>query len=383
MAISGLKIRNWKDRVICPNYMTRQLIGSIPLHSRVQLLVGEDERVWEYIDDCPVELRSLCGIRGQNEGQAAILGGSTFVQSPASLDTAEAIYNKVTDSLKQADLSPNDRINALVTANEDEILGQADFTLGLNVVADGQVVPDAVSFDGLLKDSDTIFPGKQWCERLLIVQGNFESSIMGFLVLAPKKNGIAKVFCDSMTQTFESNPAIEQLLHLYELSVDTDDDAALVFITAYLNDLFFYTPACLLATLWPKGYVGNFNEGNPWDGPNRGKSNHMLDTALLWQQYNDRLSPSQVGVAEAYATDLAAFVAGLNKFPLFKESNQLVVWGPSDGGVTRQVASRSEAASGRRSEFFGIMEALGGLPALFAAHRAFCDNLYSASRSQS
>lgn len=48
--------------------MTRQLIGSIPLHSRVQLLVGEDERVWEYIDDCPVELRSLCGIRGQNEG---------------------------------------------------------------------------------------------------------------------------------------------------------------------------------------------------------------------------------------------------------------------------------------------------------------------------
>lgn len=116
--------------------------------------------------------------------QAAILGGSTFVQSPASLDTAEAIYNKVTDSLKQADLSPNDRINALVTANEDEILGQADFTLGLNVVADGQVVPDAVSFDGLLKDSDTIFPGKQWCERLLIVQGNFEVCLL--LILTAK-----------------------------------------------------------------------------------------------------------------------------------------------------------------------------------------------------
>ncbi|EOO01020.1 putative para-nitrobenzyl esterase protein [Phaeoacremonium minimum UCRPA7] len=295
-----------------------------------------------------------------------------MVQGPSSMESAEKIYSTVATSLKLADLSPSDQINELLTADESDIMGQAGFTLGLNVVVDGQTVPDAISIAGWLKDSDTLLPGKQWCERLFIVQGNLESSVMGFLVLAHRKKDIAKTFCGFMRQHFEAKAAaVERLLSLYGLAADTDDNAALLCIMDYVNDLWFYAPACCIATLWPKGYVGNFNEGNPWDGPCRGKANHMLDSALLWQQYNDRLSPSQTGVTEAFASDIAAFAAGLDDLPLFKANEQLVVWGPSDKGVTRQIASRSEEASGRKVAFFDIMEALGGMPALFASYGAF------------
>ncbi|KAL6405278.1 hypothetical protein AUP68_12122 [Ilyonectria robusta] len=303
--------------------------------------------------------------------QAAILGGSNITMGPATLEAAETIYNNVKSSLKLGDLTPEDRIKSLLAASESDLLGQADFVAGFNLVADQDVIPETITLSSLTKESDRLLPGKAWCQRLLVVQGNLEASVAGFLFLAARQEGIAKAFCTFMKENFENTAAVERLLGLYDLSPKTKDSDALIAIMEYFNDVSFYAPACLLASLWPKGYVGNFNEGNPWNGPNRGKANHMLDTAFLFQQYNSRMAAPQRAVAEAYATDIAAFVAGLDALPQFTDGEQLVAWGPSNEGAIHQVTSRASKSSGRRPDFFDVVDDLGGLSALLSGYEKF------------
>ncbi|KAL4755536.1 hypothetical protein BDW72DRAFT_189286 [Aspergillus terricola var. indicus] len=75
------------------------------------------------------------------------------------------------------------------------------------------------------------------------------------------------------------------------------DDDAYPAVLNYINDVLFFTPVLTFAQGWKgNAYVYYFNEGNPWEGQWKGRTNHILDLAYLFQNFREFLSPKQQAV---------------------------------------------------------------------------------------
>jgi hypothetical protein len=134
-------------------------------------------------------------------------------------------------------------------------------------------------------------------------------------------------------------------LETYEINEDTPDAKAFASALTYVNDISFNAPALSYALGWPgNAYVYYFNEGNPWDGPWKGRANHILDVAYLFQNFNDFMSPEQAAVGSAFAEDIFKFCYGVAPWPA--TSNQIDsapsarIYGPSDRGTTTSVSQQ-------------------------------------------
>jgi hypothetical protein len=138
----------------------------------------------------------------------------------------------------------------------------------------------------------------------------FQSSIIAFV-----QPQLAYDCMKRFTKIVQSHlPATEThiLLDEYNLLDELSDDAAFPRILEYVHDITFHEPAVTLAKGWPgNAYLYYFNEGNPWNGPYKGRTNHLLDTAFLFQNYSEHLSPEQNKLAEEFARDIFGFCYGL------------------------------------------------------------------------
>lgn len=111
----------------------------------------------------------------------------------------------------------------------------------------------------------------------------------------------------------------------------------------FTNDILFYAPVLAYATGWPadgNAYLYYFNEKNPWDGPLKGQSSHILDLAYFYQNFNDYLTTEQQEVARAFAEDLLKFVAGEAPWEPCKdlgEGFRARIFGPSDKKQVRRL----------------------------------------------
>lgn len=132
-----------------------------------------------------------------------------------------------------------------------------------------------------------------------------------------RKAGIASSFVQSATKTLGAQSELATtLLETYGIRSETPDDEALIKILEFATDIGFTAPVLEMAHGWPTtAFVYHFNEPNPWDGPYKGKSTHILDVAFLFQNYNDYLSLEQRKSAEKFAKDLIAFVNGHDPYP--------------------------------------------------------------------
>lgn len=158
----------------------------------------------------------------------------------------------------------------------------------------------------------------------------------------------AKRFIEAVGKAFASHLDVAQeILQAYGITKDTTDEIGLERVFNFLNDIRFNAPALNLARSW-KGmaYVYYFNEGNPWEGPWRGRANHILDVFYLFQNFTEFLNQEQREVGTAMAHDILKFCHGIAPWPAIKRAQiesgfSARIYGPSQEGHVSRVSGQA------------------------------------------
>lgn len=153
-----------------------------------------------------------------------------------------------------------------------------------------------------------------------------------------------------MNTALSSQPAVaEQIVKSYGVAEEASDEEAYPGILNFINDVLFFSPALTFAQGWKgNAYVYYFNEGNPWEGQWKGRTNHILDLAYLFQNFREFLSSEQQAVATAFAEDFFKFCHGQAPWPAIAKGTV------SKGFTARRYGPTSEAtAAGTVTQAYG------------------------------
>lgn len=186
-------------------------------------------------------------------------------------------------------------------------------------------------------------------------------------------NGITEAFRLFLIDGLGDTAACKILDHYGILQGGVDEDS-LINITQLLTDAGYYAPLVKMGEAYPAPFIfGHFNERNPWPGIHQGRANHVLDIAYLWGNYEERYGGQNKAVAKALAGDVISFVWGQDVLPRFSaDGKRVVVYGPADDDVSRQVLDWREEKTGRNVSIFELAELAGGLDKLLNVLIAFC-----------
>jgi hypothetical protein len=190
--------------------------------------------------------------------------------------------------------------------------------------------------------------------------------------------GIAPKFIESVNKTLSSHPeAAKTLFASYNISGSTPDDEAVLSILRFATEISFYAASRAFAQGWPctkenKFFLYHLNEGIPWEGRFQGEAGHIIDVALLFQNYNEHLNEAQRQVALAMGEDFINFVNGVDPWPPV-EGGKLGarVYGPSkDWVISKYVEDGNPEQCGRNSRILKLGE-MAGYDAIMAAFQNF------------
>jgi hypothetical protein len=195
------------------------------------------------------------------------------------------------------------------------------------------------------------------------------------MFLASRKPGIGKTFSEFMKQSFSTEPeAVESALLAYGITPTTGDDEAFLRVLQFGTDIAFFAPVHSFATAWPgNSYIYHFNEPNPWEGPWKGQSGHVLDVSFLFMNFEAFLTAEQKAVGESFAGNFIKFFNGIMAWPAFKQDTpfSLIIGGSERSrGPTYVSHSHDPKETGRRQEIYVFAQVVG-LDALIDAWNAF------------
>lgn len=169
------------------------------------------------------------------------------------------------------------------------------------------------------------------------------------------KINCARHFIAATNKVLSSHPDVaRRLLDAYGITEDTPDDKALSSALLFLSDISFHAAALSFARGWNgNAYVYHFNEGNPWDGPYKGRANHILDVAYLFLNFVEHLGPEQQQICTAFAEDFLKFCHGVAPWPAITPGDlsngfSARVYGPSEQGRTVSVVDHAFGESSMR-----------------------------------
>ncbi|KAL2863394.1 putative carboxylesterase [Aspergillus lucknowensis] len=297
--------------------------------------------------------------------RAIVMSGTYFLSQPLPYEAHEQNYQNAIAALGLSNAaSPEERIKALSELPATEIVSRLPPSILAVPAIDGDIVPSAFSRAQTGCATSDEPRGKNWCHELMIGDAEIDASIIAFLY--PKtKNECAKKFVKAVKTVFPSQTAeSQQILESYGLAdPSSNDDDAYPAVLDFINDIVFFTPVLTFAQGW-KGpaYVYYFNETNPWDGPWKGQTNHILDLAYLFQNFRETLSPAQQAVATAFAEDFFKFCHGQAPWPAISKGTvtdgfTARVYGPSsEGSFIGTVAQAHGLQSKRRPNFYDLTD---------------------------
>lgn len=183
-----------------------------------------------------------------------------------------------------------------------------------------------------------------------------QSSILAYM-LGPGADHVGKKFRTVLDQSLVDQPdAKAALLNAYDAGQDGGNFSFLQFA----HDVVQLSATRLIANRWPgPAYVFHFNEPNPWEGRFKGVASHLLDTAFLFQNYEEYLDEEQASTGRTFGLHLIKFVSGGDPFGAFSTgSGKVQVYGPGEPR-SRQVDASDLRAAGRRDHVFKLAEAVG------------------------
>ncbi|KAL2820906.1 Alpha/Beta hydrolase protein [Aspergillus cavernicola] len=296
--------------------------------------------------------------------RAIAMSGTYFLTQPLPYEAHEQNYQKAISALGLSDISPGERLKALLELPAADVISKLPPSILSVPAIDGDIVPSASSHAQTGSTASDVPKGKNWCHDLMIGDAQIDASILAFLYPEMKK-GCAKRFITAMNTVLRSQPAVaEQILKSYGLADDsTDDNAAYPAVLNFINDVLFFTPVLTFAQGWKgNAYVYHFNEGNPWEGPWKDRTNHILDLAFLFQNFQEFMSPTQQAVATGFAEDFFKFCHGQAPWPAVSTgtvTNGFTArcYGPSsEGSVAGTVTQAYGGQSQRRPNLYGYTD---------------------------
>lgn len=184
------------------------------------------------------------------------------------------------------------------------------------------------------------------------------------MFLASRKPGIGKTFSEFMKKAFSTEPAaVESALNAYGITPITDDDEAFLHVLQLGTDIAFLAPVHSYAAAWPgNAYVYHFNEPNPWDGPWKGQTGHVLDVAFLFMNFEGALTAEQKAVGESFAENFLRFFNGIVPWDAFKQDEPcaLIIGGSDKSrGPAYVTHSRNPKETGRRQDIYTFAQVVG------------------------
>ncbi|GAB7342728.1 hypothetical protein MBLNU457_g0875t1 [Dothideomycetes sp. NU457] len=245
--------------------------------------------------------------------RAVIMSGTDLLVRPSH--PSEDNYNSVLSCLKLESKSPDEQLSSLTTMPAMHLLSIPP-SVHFGPVIDSDIVHTAPSFTSI-STSEPALPATTWLKSFVIGDCGYDGSIL-FLALGSRPN-IGSSFQESITASLgaDTYDRIDKtyLSKHYRDVPDTPDERARAGIQRFGNDIAFYAPTIAYAkhfhTAGVKTYVYRFNATNPWDGPYKFLSNHILDIAFLFQNYNDFLQEATSRQAAVqFAEKMLAVVAG-------------------------------------------------------------------------
>lgn len=160
---------------------------------------------------------------------------------------------------------------------------------------------------------------------------------------------------------------VQQLLESYKISSDLDNQNALLYLLQFGSDIGHHAAALALAEKVPGDvFLMQFSEPNPWDGPFKGHSTHILDVAFLLQNFNDHLDETQRASAVQFAEDVIAFAYGKKPWEPFSNTRGLSTL----QGGRREYLENGRATSKRYQELMQVAE-ITSLDSLLNAWTSF------------
>lgn len=294
--------------------------------------------------------------------RAIAMSGTYFVAQALPFEVHEQNYERAMAALGLSDLSPEERIKALVQMPGPEIVEKLPPPVLMTAPAiDDCYVKSAVTYSQTMDSNANMSEARKVCKDLLIGNIHLDASIIG--VLMPHlKHGCAKKFTQAVRSVLASRPLeAQRVLDEYNVTEDAQDADAFEGVLNFINDILFFAPVLAFARGWTgRAYVYYFNEPNPWEGPLKGTSTHILDLAYMFQNFREFLTPEQQALGVALAEDVFKFCHGVAPWPAVKEDNTLSdgftarVYGPSNKTVATTVTEPFGEASFRRSVFFDV-----------------------------
>ncbi|KAH7176099.1 hypothetical protein EDB81DRAFT_897148 [Dactylonectria macrodidyma] len=144
-----------------------------------------------------------------------------------------------------------------------------------------------------------------------------KASIFEQANLGSRAPGITAAFRRHLNHALGNTFSVK-ICEFYGLETNGPDGLAVRKIASLLTDVMFFAPAIELCRTWPgSATLGLFNERNPWDRPHKGKSNHLLDVAFMWGNFNHVYDRKNWKVARTLAERVVSFTYNKAEVPRF------------------------------------------------------------------
>ncbi|KAK7696693.1 hypothetical protein SLS64_014310 [Diaporthe eres] len=282
------------------------------------------------------------------------MGGTPALIPRLPIEVAEGTYASVLEKLGIADDSPAERVRKLKETGRADWVTKLGPGLALSPVADKDE-NRAPFYQAGVPDEDITPPG--WCPRIMLGDCEMDSSILAYM-LGPRADDIGAKFHTVLDQSLADSPddAKAALLTGY----DSGQGGGTVGFLHFAHDVVQLAATSLIASRWPgPAYVFHFNEPNPWEGRFKGVASHLLDTAFLFQNYEEYLDEEQAASGRTFGRHLIEFVSGEEPYATFSSgSGKAQVYGPGEPR-SRQVHAKDLVAAGRRDRIFKLAEDVG------------------------
>ena len=259
---------------------------------------------------------------------AAALSGNPLMFPILPLPAAEFFASQAYAALGISDLPQDEQIQRLLASSPEELLTKVPPSIHMGTTLDGTTIGGVPTYASLAKLAEEV-PGATWCESLFVGSSDFDAQIFAFLGVFDGRTPLAKSFIERFKRAVpSSDKLLDALFALYDLTPETPEDAARAAIIQLGSDLKFFSSSLAYARAWPgRAYLYQCKEGNPWEGPFRGRATHVLDVALLFQTYNHALPAEAVEVARRFGRDLVTFAHGDDPFPTLEAGKGARVYG--------------------------------------------------------
>ncbi|CAK7202829.1 hypothetical protein SEUCBS139899_005556 [Sporothrix eucalyptigena] len=256
-----------------------------------------------------------------------VLAGAPPLMSPQPLEAAEAGYSSVIDALGLGSATSDERVAKLVEASPEVLATKLSPQLMFSPLIDGYIIDSEPTFESIHSNPPW---GKTSCKAIMVGYSPFDASVLGMMGLFQRKQGIGAAFSSFVKSVLASHkPEAKKLLQLYGLGEGSsiDDDGALMRVLQFASDIGYCAPAHVLAKTFPgEAFVLQFSEPNPWDGPFKGYTTHVLDIAFIFQNYREHLDAEQLATSEKFATDIIHFSNGSAPWDDYHKSGTVAVY---------------------------------------------------------